>query len=48
MDKRNSNVRRYINERCELLGAIRLPNDAFGDTKAVSDILFLQKESVLF
>ena len=43
MDKRNSNVRRYINERCGLLGAIRLPNDAFGDTKAVSDILFLQK-----
>lgn len=43
LDKRNSNVRRYINERCELLGAIRLPNDAFGDTKAVSDILFLQK-----
>ena len=43
MDKRNSNVRRYINERCELLGAIRLPNNAFGDTKAVSDILFLQK-----
>lgn len=43
MDKRNSNVRRYINERCELLGAIRLPNDAFGDTKSVSDILFLQK-----
>ena len=43
MDKRNSNVRRYINERCELLGAIRLPNDAFGDTKAISDILFLQK-----
>ena len=43
MDKRNSNVRRYINERCELLGAIRLPNDAFCDTKAVSDILFLQK-----
>ena len=43
MDKRNSNVRRYINERCELLGAIRLTNDAFGDTTAVSDILFLQK-----
>ena len=43
MDKRNSNVRRYINERCQLLGAIRLPNDAFGDTKAVSDILFFQK-----
>lgn len=47
LDKRNSNVRRYINERCELLGAIRLPNDAFGDTKAVSDILFLQKRERL-
>ena len=45
MDKRNRNVRRYNNERCELLGAIRLPNDAFGDTKAVSDILFLQKSN---
>jgi len=43
MDKRNSTVRKYINERCELMGAIRLPNDAFDDTKAVSDILFLKK-----
>ncbi|MGN1182028.1 MAG: N-6 DNA methylase, partial [Faecalibacillus sp.] len=43
MDKKNSTVRKYINERCELLGAIRLPNNAFDDTKAVSDILFLKK-----
>ena len=43
MDKKNSTVRKYINERCELMGAIRLPNDAFDDTKAVSDIIFLKK-----
>ena len=46
MDKANGSVRRYINERAELLGAIRLPNTTFQDsanTKAVSDILFLQK-----
>jgi N12 class adenine-specific DNA methylase len=43
MDKKNSTVRKYINERCELIGAIRLPNNAFDDTKAVSDILFLKK-----
>lgn len=46
MDKQNGKVREYINERAELLGAIRLPNTAFKDsanTKAVSDILFLQK-----
>ena len=43
MDKKNSTVRKYINERCELIGAIRLPNNAFDDTKAVSDIIFLKK-----
>ncbi len=43
MDKKNSTARKYINERCELIGAIRLPNSAFDDTKAVSDILFLKK-----
>lgn len=46
MDKANSSVRKYINERCELLGAIRLPNDTFSEsanTKAVSDILILKK-----
>lgn len=46
MDKANSSIRRYINERAEFIGAIRLPNDAFkgsAGTKAVSDIIFLQK-----
>lgn len=46
MDKANSSVRKYISERAELLGAIRLPNTAFkesANTKAVSDILFLKK-----
>lgn len=46
MDKVNSTIRRYINERAELLGAIRLPNTTFQNctnTKIVSDILFLQK-----
>ena len=43
MDKNNSKVRQYINERAEFVGAIRLPNNAFSDTKAVSDIIFLKK-----
>ena len=46
MDKRISNVRKYIAQRAELLGAIRLPNDTFkaaAGTEVVSDILFLQK-----
>lgn len=43
MDKKNSKVRRYINERAEFIGAVRLPNNAFDDTKAVSDIIFLKK-----
>lgn len=46
MDKKNSSVRKYINERSELIGAIRLPNTTFkqnAGTEAVSDILFLQK-----
>ena len=46
MDKRTSNVRKYIAQRAELLGAIRLPNDTFKaavGTEVVSDILFLQK-----
>ena len=46
MDKANSSVRKYISERAELLGAIRLPNNAFKEsagTHTVSDILFLQK-----
>ena len=46
MDKQNSAVRKYIAERAELLGAIRLPNNAFlanAGTGVVADILFLQK-----
>jgi N12 class adenine-specific DNA methylase len=46
MDKQSPEVRRYIAERAELLGAIRLPNNAFkqnAGTEVVSDILFLQK-----
>lgn len=46
MDKQSPEVRRYIAERAELLGAIRLPNNAFkanAGTDVVSDILFLQK-----
>ena len=46
MDKRTSNVRKYIAQQAELLGAIRLPNDTFkaaAGTEVVSDILFLQK-----
>lgn len=49
MDKKNSNARKYISQRAEFLGAIRLPNNAFDDTKTVSDIIFLQKkENVSF
>ena len=46
MDKRTASARKYIAQRSELLGAIRLPNDAFkaaAGTEVVSDILFLQK-----
>lgn len=46
MDKKTSNTRKYIAQRAELLGAIRLPNTAFkaaAGTEVVSDILFLQK-----
>ncbi len=50
MDKRNSNVRKYIAQRAELLGAIRLPNNTFkanAGTEVTSDILFLQKRDTL-
>ena len=46
MDSKDSTVRRYLAQRAELLGAIRLPNNAFranAGTDVVSDILFLQK-----
>lgn len=43
MDKNTSKFREYLAQRCDLVGAVRLPNNAFADTKTVSDILFLQK-----
>ena len=46
MDKRTASARKYIAQRSELLGAVRLPNNTFkaaAGTEVVSDILFLQK-----
>ena len=46
MDKRTASARKYIAQRAELLGAVRLPNNTFkaaAGTEVVSDILFLQK-----
>ena len=46
MDKQNSEVRQYFANRADLLGAIRLPNNAFqrnANTSVVADILFFQK-----
>ena len=46
MDKENSYVRKYLSQRADLIGAIRLPNDTFkksAGTTVTSDILFLQK-----
>ena len=50
MDKENPSVRKYIAQRAELLGAIRLPNNTFRDaagTEVTSDILFLQKRDTM-
>ena len=50
MDKENPNVRKYIAQRADLLGAIRLPNNTFKDaagTEVTSDILFFQKRDAL-
>ena len=49
MDSKDMDVRKYIAERADLLGAIRLPNNAFkanAGTDVVSDILFLQKRDI--
>ena len=46
MDKQSPDVRKYIAERTDLLGAIRLPNNAFkknAGTEVTTDIIFLQK-----
>lgn len=47
MDKKDDSIRRYIGARCDLLGAIRLPNNTFkgmAGTEVTSDIIFLQKK----
>eukprot|EP00975_Prorocentrum_lima_P007950 1699850-Prorocentrum_lima.AAC.1 len=46
LDKANPTIRKYLAERAELVGAVRLPNTAFKDnagTEVTADILFLQK-----
>ena len=45
LDKKNSKVREYLAKRADLIGAIRLPNNAFknANTEVTSDIIFLQK-----
>ncbi len=50
MDKHNEKARRYLAERCDLLGAVRLPNTAFkqnAGTEVTTDILFLKKRDTL-
>lgn len=50
LDKENPAVRKYIAQRCDLLGAIRLPNNTFqkaAGTEVTSDIIFLQKRDRL-
>lgn len=51
LDKQNTTVRRYLAERAELIGAIRLPNSTFkgnAGTEVTSDILFFQRERERF
>lgn len=50
MDKKDERVRKYLATRCELIGAVRLPNNTFKNnagTEVTSDILFLQKREQL-
>lgn len=50
LDKENDSVRKYIAERADLVGAIRLPNNAFkanAGTEVTTDIIFLQKRDTL-
>lgn len=48
LDKSNPTIRKYLAERAELVGAIRLPNTAFKDnagTEVTADILFTEKRA---
>ncbi len=46
LDKQTDTLRNYLAQRCDFIGAVRLPNNTFGGTKAVSDIIFLQKREI--
>lgn len=50
LDKKSEEVRRYLAARCDLIGAVRLPNTTFktnAGTEVTSDILFLQKRGTV-
>ena len=48
MDKKNDKARKYLAERCELLGAVRLPSGTFKDADSVTtDIIFLKKRTTM-
>lgn len=49
LDKKDDRTRKYIAERCDLIGAVRLPNNAFkgSGTKIMTDVIFLQKRDTL-
>ena len=49
LDKNNSSLRKYLSEKAEFLGAIRLPNNTFkesANTEVTSDVIFLKKKEV--
>ncbi len=49
LDKKDDRARKYIAERCDLIGAVRLPNNGFkgSGTKIMTDVIFLQKRDTL-
>lgn len=48
MDKKNDKARKYLAERCDLLGAVRLPSGTFKDADSVTtDIIFLKKRTIM-
>ena len=49
LDKKDERARKYIAERCDFIGAVRLPNNTFkgSGTKIMTDVLFLQKRDAL-
>ncbi|MCM1144326.1 MAG: SNF2-related protein, partial [Lachnoclostridium sp.] len=47
MDVKDGSARNYFAQRCDLLGAVRLPQGAFADTEMTTDILFFKKREIL-